>query len=173
MRTHSFLSNKCEVKKSQLAGLGVYAKKVIKKGELIAVWGGIIYTLKEVMRISKRTKLFCESPVSVYEGFYIGPLSESSAHLDDAERFNHCCEPNAGIKGQIIVVARKDIQPREEICFDYDTTEIDAVPFKCKCGSTNCRKIVDGNGWKNNQFLEKNKEYLSWYIQEKIRNERK
>ena len=166
MKTHSFLSKKCVVKKSMLAGIGVFARKRILKNELVAVWGGIVYTTKEVEKLARKFPIFNQSPVSVFDGFYIGPLNNK--RLDDAERFNHNCDPNVGIKGQIIVLARRNIEPGEEICFDYDTTEISSVPFRCRCGAKKCRKIIDGTAWKNPKFVSENKKYLSRYLQEKL-----
>jgi uncharacterized protein len=168
MKTHSYLSKKCEVRVSPLAGKGVFAKKIISKGELISVWGGIIYSADEVEKLAKKFPIFNQSPVSVFEGFYIGPINPKD--LDDAERFNHSCNPNAGIRGQIILVARRIIKRDEEICFDYDTTEVSAVPFRCKCGQKSCRRVIDGSGWKSSVFVEKNRDYLSWYILEKLNN---
>lgn len=166
MKYHSYLSSKCYIKKSKLGGLGVFARKSIRKFELIALWGGVIYSDKEVARLGEKYPHFLTHPFSVYEGFYMGPINEQD--IDDAERFNHSCDPNAGVKGQIVVVARKNIKVGEEICFDYETTEIKADYFKCNCGSKSCRKIIDGNAWKNPIFQKKNKGYLSWYIEDKI-----
>jgi SET domain-containing protein len=171
MRTHSYLSKKCIVQKSQLGGYGVFTLKKITMGDLIAVWGGVVYSGAEVDKLAIKFPIFNKSPVSVFEGFYLGPLKKDK--LDDAERFNHSCDPNAGVKGQIILVARRNIKAGEEICFDYDTTEIESVPFNCKCGSNKCRKTIDGSGWKDADFCKKNKPYLSWYILEKLRKKSK
>ena len=168
MRTHSILSGKCSLKRSSLGGYGVFAVAKIKKGELICVWGGIAYSYKEICELSKKHPHYATNPISVYDGYYLGPVNKYD--LDDGERFNHSCDPNAGVKGQIILVARRDIKKGEEICFDYDTTETcDEGSFKCKCGAKNCREVVDGSSWKKPQFQKKNRGYLSWYIEEKIR----
>ena len=43
-RIHSFLSEKCEAREvSDIHRFGVFAKEGIKKGELIALWGGVHY----------------------------------------------------------------------------------------------------------------------------------
>ena len=167
MRSHSFLSPKCAVKKSLLQGKGVFAKADIQKNEIVALWGGIIYSAKEVSNLSKKFKHFSTHTVSISEGFYLGPIKMRG--YDDAEMFNHSCDPNTGIKGQIVVVARRFVKKGEELCFDYDTTETSAEGwFYCKCRSKNCRGKIDGSGWKNIEFRKKNQGFLSWYIQEKI-----
>lgn len=167
MKIHSYLSNKCEAKqKSKIHRFGVFAKEDIKAGELITIWGGYIMTLEEVEKLPQDILRY-EYPVQVYEGVFLGP--KTVADLDDAEMFNHSCTPNAGIKGQNLLIARRDINKGEEICFDYETTDTQEMNFKCKCGSFLCRKMITGNAWKDKKFQRQNKGYLSWYIEEKIR----
>jgi uncharacterized protein len=138
---------------------------------MIALWGGIIYSLEEVLQLAKKYPHFETHTVSIYKDFYLGPLTTEDSELDETELFNHSCDPNAGVKGQIVVVARRDIHNGEEICFDYDTTETSAVPFVCRCRSLWCRGMIDGSAWKNASFRTRNHGYLSWYIEELVRQE--
>ena len=71
-----------------------------------------------------------------------------------------------------MIVARRDVHQGEELCFDYDTTEITAVPFVCRCRSPHCRGMIDGSAWQNASFRANNSGYLSWYIEELVRQER-
>lgn len=168
MRLHSFVSSKCRVENSRLGGKGIFAAKEIKKNELISLWGGMVYSAKEIDKLSKNYPHFSTHTVSIYKDFYLGPVTMNG--LDDAEIFNHSCDPNIGIKGQIVLVARRKIQKGEELCFDYDTTETSSEGwFICKCNTKSCRKKIDGSSWKDKKFIKKNWEFLSWYIQEKIR----
>lgn len=48
MRLHSWLSPKCRVAVSPLEGVGVFAASSIAEGELVCVWGGVVYTAAEV-----------------------------------------------------------------------------------------------------------------------------
>jgi uncharacterized protein len=167
MRKHSFLSAKCEARSdSEIHRRGVFAKDFIKRGELIAIWGGYVMTLEEYEKVSLEIRRY-DYPVQVYDGFYLGP--KEAEDLDDAEYFNHSCEPNAGVKGQNILVARRDIKKGEEICFDYETTDTQGLNFNCACGAKICRGKIDGSSWQNQKFREKNRGYFSLYIQEKIK----
>lgn len=170
MRLNSFLSTKCKTGKSKIEGMGIFANQIINKGELVAVWGGSIYTADELKEICEQFPHFSTHPFGVYEGFYMGPNNPSDP-LDDAELFNHSCDPNVGVKGQIVVVARKKIEPGEELCFDYETVEIssDALGFICRCGSKKCRKNIDGSAWRSIEFQKQNNGFLSSYIQDIIR----
>lgn len=170
MQLYSYLSSKCTARQSVISGWGVYAKETIEKGELIAAWGGRICDKEEMQRICKRNPKFVIHPISVYENLFLVPLNEK--RLEDSDRFNHSCNPNAGVKGQILLVARKKIRFQEEICFDYETTQMgsfDGLPFHCKCKSKNCRKNILGSSWKNKKFRQQNRGFFSWYLQEKFK----
>lgn len=172
MKQHSYLSPKCRVEKSAIHRRGVFAKETIARDDIIALWGGVVYSLEEITQLAKKYPYFETHTVSIAKDFYLGPIIPSKAPLDDTEMMNHSCEPNAGIKGQLAVVARCIIRPGEEVCFDYDTTEISAVPFLCQCGTPSCRRRIDGSAWKDEHFRARNRGYFSWYIQELIRKER-
>ncbi|MBI1880573.1 MAG: SET domain-containing protein [Chloroflexi bacterium] len=49
---------------------------------------------------------------------------------------NHSCDPNTWWDGEYRLVARRDIQPGEEITYDYATADI-LLEFQmpCNCGS--------------------------------------
>lgn len=169
-RLHSWVTPKCLVRESSIDRWGVFAKESIAKGEVIALWGGRIYTSSEAEALAEIYPQFDTHTVSIYKDFYLGPISFTD--YDDAERFNHSCHPNAGIKGQIVVVARTAILPGDEICIDYDTTEVKATPFNCNCGASDCRRVIDGTAWRDKQFQKKNQGYLSWYIEEAVKREK-
>ncbi|MCU0492350.1 MAG: SET domain-containing protein [Chloroflexaceae bacterium] len=162
MRIHSLLSPKCRVGSSEISGRGVFAVEPFAVGELVAVWGGKVYTAEEVERLAEVVPNFATHTVSVFPGYYLG--SENLFEFDDAELFNHSCEANVGIRGQVVLVARRPIAIGEELTFDYDTTEVMAEPFTCRCGARLCRGIIDGSGWRDPAFVERNREFLSWYI---------
>lgn len=57
---------------------------------------------------------------------------------------NHSCAPSAAIRDCEVYSVRA-IQPREEITFDYNTTEFElAEPFECRCGAEHCVRQVAG-----------------------------
>lgn len=147
--------------------MGVFARSIFASGELIAVWGGVIYSADELSHWAQSFPAMASHPVSVARGFYLGPVSPTD-EIDDAERFNHSCAPNAGVKGQIVLLARRLIQPGEEVCFDYDTTELDGSgqSFRCRCESDQCRGTISGTAWKDRQWVERNNSWLAWHVHE-------
>ncbi|WP_345325886.1 SET domain-containing protein [Candidatus Villigracilis proximus] len=67
--------------------------------------------------------------------------------IGEGDYVNHSCNPNAGLSGQIGLVAMRDIEIGEEVCFDYamsDTMPYDE--FNCGCGAYMPR-TVGGNDW--------------------------
>ncbi|MCM8795364.1 MAG: SET domain-containing protein-lysine N-methyltransferase [Candidatus Omnitrophica bacterium] len=164
----SFLSDKVMIKKSHLHRKGIFAKKKIKKGEVIAVWGGYVITHKEFKRLSRyKFKNIVHYATKIADGFYI--ISSKNGRLEDDDFFNHSCSPNTGIKGQVMMVAMRNINAGEEITYDYAMTDAGfPYSFECKCGSPECRGRVTSDDWKDRRLQKKYKGYFSWYIQEKI-----
>ena len=58
------------------------------------------------------------------------------------EFLNHSCEPNAGLKDAVTLIAIRDIKAHEEILFDYSTCICGDWIMKCSCGSVSCRGII-------------------------------
>jgi len=170
MLIHSWLSSKCAVLTSPSQGAGVFAMAPISLGELVAVWGGKVYTTSEIADLAVIHPNFDTHTVSVAPGFHLGPVAPG-AEIDDAECFNHSCQPNLGVQGQIVLVARRAINTGEELTFDYDTTETTAAPFECRCGSLDCRGVIDGSRWKDPAFRKWHSGYLSWNVMEAVRQD--
>jgi uncharacterized protein len=62
-----------------------------------------------------------------------------------AEYINHSCDPNLVariVKGHILYVSRRDIQPGEELTVDYHF-EKKVEKIQCKCGASNCRGTIN------------------------------
>lgn len=114
-------------------GQGLYAKKNIKMGEnILKFTGAIIDFNKAVLKAPG----YEGDPLQISKSIYV--------NLQPPGRFvNHSCEPNAGIKNDIELVALRNIKVGEEIYFDYSTTmDEDYWVMQCGCGSTNCRKVI-------------------------------
>jgi hypothetical protein len=88
---------------------------------------------------------------------------------EDADRVNHSCNPNAGIRGQVGLVAMRAIAPDEEICFDYAMSEANDIDdFDCRCGAPNCRGRVTIYDWQIPELQARYQGYFSEYIQRLI-----
>ena len=133
---------KVHIKKSNIHGNGIFAKKDITKNENIALIKGKVINHTVV---NKKTSAIGPNWIGIGRNKWIVPRV--------FDRVNHSCDPNAGIKGSRTLIALKNIKEDEEIFIDYSTTEEDilwTLNKKCKCGSKKCRKVI-----KSIQFLPK------------------
>lgn len=101
-------------------------------------------------------------------------LASSDIVPEDTDFFNHSCDPNSGFKGQIFLVAMRNIEAGEEITFDYAMTVSESVGsdmvfrLDCRCGSPFCRKTITEQDWMLPELQTRYKGFFSQYIQDKI-----
>ena len=160
---HSWLHPACQ-KRQTHCGHGLFTTTEIAAGTLILIQGGHIMSLFQEPPLPPA---MWDLPLQITDEFMIGP---SEPHeVEDADFINHSCDPNAGWKGQIFLVAMRDIAADEEIRFDYATVvSLPGYGFDCECESPRCRKRVTSEDWK---ILEIQKRYHGWfqyYLQQKI-----
>lgn len=160
---YSYLSPKLEAAPyREKGGCGVFARAPVMKGELLTVWAGRVISADE---LDYDMPNFTQRVIQVEEGLYL----LTPQVVEPADCFNHSCEPNAGMSGQIALVAMRDIAPGEEVCLDY--AMCDGSPydeFDCACGAPNCRKRVTGEDWKRAELQARYAGYFSPYLQRRI-----
>ncbi len=158
----SYLSPKLESRPHPGKGeCGVFARERVQEGELISLWGGKILSADEIDRSMEN---FTQQVLQIEDSLYmLSPVMEPS------DCFNHSCDPNAGLSGQIGLIAMRDIEAGEEICLDYAMCDgSDYDEFECHCGSLNCRGRVTGEDWKRPELWERYEGYFSPYLQRRI-----
>ncbi len=167
-RAHSYLSPKCEVRTvDDRGGHTVVAREAIAKGELIVVWSGMLVDGTELDALPASVRRYS---LQVEENQYLVSLSD----CEPPDYVNHCCDPNAGLSGQIALVAMRDIAPGEEITYDYAMSDGSAYDeFTCGCGAADCRGRVTGDDWRRPSLWQKYAGYFSPYLQRRIAAERK
>jgi SET domain-containing protein len=163
----SYLSPKLETRPRPEKGYyGVYAREAVAAGELLAMWSGIVYTLDGLNTLEP---IVVSRSVQVEDDLFLVPIQ----HGEPADFFNHSCQPNAGLSGQIGVVAMRDIAAGEEICYDYamsDGSNYDE--FDCQCGEATCRQRITGDDWQLPELQERYCGYFSPYLQRRIERAR-
>lgn len=127
-------------------GYGVYTTVERKKGERLYSYGGEVmpvYLSNSVTRRMTINKHFCLQWEPGGCQCYI----------------NHSCDPNCYIEwenGMPHLTARRDIPVDEEICYNYNTVELELVDwtaFPCHCHNGNCIGWIRGF-----QYLTPNQE---------------
>lgn len=162
----SLLNPDIELKISKIQGKGMFAKKPIKKGEIIYIWGGIFKTGKEIEGINENEK----RAIQVDEDFYL--VEDKKDQTEDLTYFiNHSCDPNVWMKDGVTFIARRDINRGEELTADYSmfVSENYVSRWDCKCGSKFCRHKITGKDYLLPELQRRYKNHLSPPINEKIR----
>jgi len=163
---HRWLSPKTEVKKSNIVSVGVFAKERINKGEVIRVTGGLVVPKSDAEKYTKLLGYEIDNVyMDVHEEFLLAPTLQD---LKNTATINHSCQPNVGFLDNIVIIAIRDIEAGEEITWDYAFSQTTFKPFECKCGSEQCRKIINPNDWKIKEIQESYGEYYSPFLKRKF-----
>jgi SET domain-containing protein len=161
----SYRSPKTQVRESKIPGNGLFATVDIAKGEVVAVKGGHIVD-RETLRREITPRL---GPVEIQidDDLFIAPVTDEERELSMIYS-NHSCDANLGIRGEIAFVAMRDIRAGEELTHDWAMTDDDDYSSECKCGASNCRKILTGKDWQRSELKKRYAGYFSRYLVEKI-----
>ena len=140
----TYLSPDTEIRDSPIHGKGLFARRAITAGTVVAVKGGYIFTVDDW---EQREQTLGPAHIQIAEDLVIGPSAQDERD-GNMIYTNHSCDPNIAIQGQITFVAMRDIAPGEELTHDWATTddrEYDEV--ECHCGASSCRGLVTGKDW--------------------------
>lgn len=160
----SYLSPKTIVKESPIHGRGLFAAAPIKQGEIVAAKGGSIMAREAWQTLQLRLG---SAEIQIADDLFICPTTESER--EDAMLFsNHSCDPNVGVKGQILFVAMRNIRAGEELTHDWAMTDDDNSSIECKCGTKSCRGKVTGKDWQRPEIQARYRGYFSSYLADKI-----
>src|SRR3979409_1489429 len=115
-------------------GLGLFATKPIKKGaKIVRYFGPLLDSTKKKDDAIENKYLFELNGRWTIDG---------SLRKNTPRYINHACKPNAESdvkprKRKVVIRAIKNIEPGEEINYDYGTDYFKAYlkPIGCKCGS--------------------------------------
>ncbi|MDW7975111.1 MAG: S-adenosylmethionine decarboxylase [Leptospiraceae bacterium] len=152
-----------DLRPSPIHKTGLFSNSYIKKGTTIGVLTGRFYSQQEVQNLSKEEQSFL---IPIDEEILIGP--ESFYEIPALFYINHSCEPNAGIDGDLTIVALRDILPDEEITIDYATIFLNEQSFVCECKSPTCRKVIHGTDIFLPEIQKKYENHISSWIKRKL-----
>jgi uncharacterized protein len=127
-----------EIRPSRIHRWGIYALERIPAGRKVIEYTGERISRRETKRRGQGrvTYLFTLDNYWTIDGAVGG---------SGAEIINHSCEPNLYawiVKGHILYMSRRVIQPGEELTVDYlFSKKIERVP--CSCRARNCRGTIN------------------------------
>ena len=118
---------------------GIYATEFIPARRKVIEYTGERISRRETKRRSDASECIYLFTLDAYWTI------DGSVGGSGAEYINHSCDPNLAakiIKGHILYMSLRDIQPGEELTVDYHFDKKDAkVP--CRCGSLKCRGTIN------------------------------
>lgn len=139
-------------------GKGLFAKRTIKKGEIVFHFDG---KMKDGAHSTANA-------LQIKENKFL----ESTAKFDDF--LNHSCNPNCCIDWKALnLVALKRISKNEEVSFNYNISEYDLLKggdftFQCRCGSKNCIKEVRGFKYLSREQKKGFQKFISPFLKNKF-----
>lgn len=160
MTPTSYLSPKLEARWGP-EGRAVFAREAVAAGEVLALWGGEVMARAAFEGLPPGLR---SVSVQVEDDLYLVPSVEGPA-----EWVNHSCAPNAGMSGQVALVALRPIAAGEEVCYDYAMSDGSAYDeFVCRCGAAPCRHRVTGDDWRLPALWARYEGHFSPYLQRRI-----
>lgn len=164
----SYLTPKAEVLGSSVHGRGLFARAPIAAGGIVCVFGGDVIGEEAFRRI------IAENPEAAQYGTKLAPgvyliTPNAGRELEDADFFNHSCNPNLGFRGAVTLVAMRDIREGEELAFDYAMCDDESDDsFLCSCGTPFCRGAVTGDDWRKPELQKRYRGCFSAHIASRI-----
>ncbi|ETW09272.1 serine/threonine protein kinase [Aphanomyces invadans] len=132
---------------TELKGFGVRTTERVRALDPVGEYVGEIIGQKELYR---RTSGLGRTETNFYylqlsNGVYI-----DARHRGGFTRFvNHSCKPNCkaekwtvGGETRLLVFALRDLEPGEELTFDYQWTVLGRQRIKCFCGEVECKGFI-------------------------------
>jgi len=163
----SYVNPKCELRNGQTC-LGLFAKDRLKKHEIVVGWSGHVVSVGQMERLMPEADR--QYILQIAEDLFQVPMFRR--FNERADYVNHSCNPNCGfLDSSVILVAMRDIEPGEELTFDYAMTgTISGMgdEFDCTCGATSCRGKFTGNDWRDPQLHARYGGYFASYVRRRI-----
>jgi hypothetical protein len=139
-----------QVRKSGVHGKGVFALQKIPAGSRIIEYKGEIISWPEALRRHPH------DPTDPNHTFYFslddgGHVIDAKVGGNAARWINHACDPNCEAdetEGRVFIEALRDLQPGEELFYDYGLVIDERYTpklkkeYECRCGSPNCRRTM-------------------------------
>jgi hypothetical protein len=146
--TRTWVSPKLVHGDSKIHYDGVLVTAPIKAGETLMEFGGHLVSRADA---EDQERYRVRSVWAITPDLFLAlPATDEEPSLD--ENLNHSCDANAWLADEVTLVARRDIEPGEEITMDQGTWNYDVAEYTvefedCTCGAPNCRVRLTENDW--------------------------
>lgn len=159
---HSWLHPTAAARAAGAKGLGVFATAPLPEGTVVTAFSGFAMDGAAFHLLSEEQQVHS---LQIAEDLFLA----SPATSEDADLFNHSCEPNLGISGSIMLVTLREIEAGEELTFDYAMCDVDDYDeFECLCATPICRGRVTGKDWMSLDLQDRYRGFFSTYLEQRI-----
>ena len=159
---YNWLTPKAQARPAGEKGWGSFAIERIAQGETVAAFGGWVIDRGTLDSMSEDRQ---GRSIQIDHDLYL----VSNITPEPGDMLNHACEPNCAMVGSQVLVAMRDIDPGEELSFDYamcDASDYDE--FACLCELPTCRETVTGMDWRKPELQAKYAGFFSPYLMRRI-----
>ena len=157
-----WLTSKAAARSTDNRGDGAFAIAPIARGETVAVFGGFPVSraqLETLPEERKRRSIQIDSDLFLVSGETREP----------GDMVNHSCDPSCGMRGDIVVVAMRDIAVGEELTYDYAMSDAsDYDEFPCGCGAAGCRGMIRGSDWRDPGLTARYSGFFTSYVRMRL-----
>jgi SET domain-containing protein len=136
------------VRRSRVQGRGVFAAAPIRRGTRIIEYTGVRISAAEADADAND-----DDPTRQHHTFFFAVdddvVIDGGRGGSDARFVNHSCDPNCEIlisRGRVYIHALRDIEPAEELSYDYWYVTDESYTmadlrriYPCRCGTDACR----------------------------------
>jgi short-subunit dehydrogenase len=164
----SWISEKLELRNSDVHGQGVFTKEDIIKGEIVIIWGGEVVSAEDFFKGTGQK----HTNVGIEENLFLVAPNTAEKTIDDF--MNHSCDANLWLDDEVTLSAKRDIEAGEELFIDYAIEVGDEdyiMKNPCYCTAENCRKLITGKDWKLKKVQGLYKNHFSPFINKRIKKQ--
>jgi SET domain-containing protein len=133
------------VRASAIQGQGVFAARSFQPGE-------VILEIDDSEPVLDRSALTREQEIFIDVFVGTDGSTRTTWMKTPEKRINHSCDPNSFVQTDPVsgvrrTLARREIRAGDELTWDYalNIWEEWVAPVPCACGSSSCRRIIQGN----------------------------
>jgi uncharacterized protein len=144
---------------SPIHGQGLFVTDVIRAGETVMIFGGLVLTQAELDAEKLPPGQWCYDMID--EGLFM-----FAPHAGPDYFLNHACDANRWLADEVTLVARREIQRDEEVGCDYAMakTKESYRLGPCRCGALLCRGMITGSDWLRPELQLRYQDHFMPYI---------
>jgi hypothetical protein len=158
------LNRKLIVRRSAIAGLGLFAVARVERGEECC-------RLADELMTDERFRVYVAGRAR-YSALAVDERLHLQSDDDPMTKGNHSCDPNMWLAVTLTVVARRPIAVGDEATIDYALLTVEPIwSMECNCGSALCRELVTGEDWRLPELRARYEGHWSPFIERRIRTE--